>query len=161
MTPMRQPLVFIAISIVLAACAPTPNRVGVTPAQSTAIATQPACQPSQALPSKNDFPEIQGTMKSDGEMWALLFFDKAHAKKDEKIVWRITGTGKQFDAQAQHEDGTIIRPIWGPDYHGGSNWERPGDEWGTGFNFPESGCWTLTVTRGATTGEIRLDVSAP
>ncbi len=38
-----------------------------------------------------------------------LFFDKAHAKKDEKIVWRITGTGKQFDARAQHEDGTIRR----------------------------------------------------
>ena len=161
MTPMHQPLAFISFSIVLAACAPTPNRIGATPAQSTANATQPACQPSQTQPSKNDFPEIQGTMKSDGEMWALLFFDKAYAKKDEKIVWRITGTGKQFDVQAQHEDGTIIRPIWGPDYHGGSSWKRPGDEWGAGFNFPESGCWTLTVTRGTTTGEVRLDVLAP
>jgi hypothetical protein len=77
MTPMRQPLVFITISIVLAACAPTPNRLGAIPAQSTPIATQPACQPSQTEQSKNDFPEIQGTMKSDGEMWALQFFDKA------------------------------------------------------------------------------------
>lgn len=100
---MPQPLMFITISIVLAACAPTPNHVGATPAQSTAIMTQPACQPSQTLPSKNDFSEIRGTMKSDGEMWALLFFDKAYAKRDEKIVWRITGTGKQFDVQSQHE----------------------------------------------------------
>lgn len=100
-------------------------------------------------------------MKSDGEMWALLFFDEAHAKQDEKIVWRITGTGKQFDAQAQHEDGTLIHPIWGPEYHGGSTWERPGEEWGTGFNFPKPGCWTLTVTRGSTIGEIRLEVLAP
>jgi hypothetical protein len=163
MTPVRQLLVFITLLIVLAACAPAPNRLGAISAPSTPVATQPACQPSQIHPSKNDFPEIQGTMKSDGELWALLFFGEAHAEQDEKIVWRITstGTGKQFDVQAQHEDGTIIRPIWGPEYHGGSNWERPGDEWGTGFNFPKPGCWTLTVTRGATIGEIRLDVLAP
>lgn len=101
-------------------------------------------------------------MKSDGEMWALLFFDQAHVNNVEKIVWRITGTDKEFTAQAQQEDGTIILPTWGPDYHGqSSNWERPGDEWGTGFNFPQPGCWKVTVTRGATSGEIRLDVLAP
>ena len=98
-------------------------------------------------------------MKSTGELWALLFFDKAQANTEEKIVWRITGTGRQFDIFARHEDGTVIHPIWGPDYHGGSNWERPGDEWGTGFNFPKPGCWTLTVTLGATVGEIRLEVA--
>ena len=161
MALMRQPLVFITISIVLAACAPAPNRPRITPSQSAPIATKPVCQPSLTQPSKHGFPEIQGTMRSDGELWALLFFDKAYAKQEAKIVWRITGTGKQFDITARHEDGTIIHPIWGPEYHGSSNWERPGDEWGTGFNFPESGCWTLTVTLGATTGEIRLEVLAP
>ena len=99
-------------------------------------------------------------MKSDGEMWALLFFDKAHANMDEKFVWRITGSG-EFHIQAQNEKGEIILPIWGPEYHGGSNWERPGDEWGTGFNFPEPGCWKITVNRGTTTGEITLEVVAP
>ena len=158
MTPMRQLLVFITISIVLAACAPMPDRAEVTPAQPSPIATHAECQPSLAQPSKNGFPEIRANMKSAGEIWALLFFDKAQAKKEEKIVWRITGTGKQFDIKARHEDGTIIHPIWGPEYHGSSNWERPGDEWGTGFNFPKPGCWTLTVTLGETTGEIRLEV---
>ena len=101
-------------------------------------------------------------MKSDGELWALLFFDQAQAGKDEKIVWRITGSSRQFNVQARHNDGTVIFPTWGPDDHGqGSNWERPGNEWGTGFNFPEPGCWTLTATRGTTTGEIRLSVLAP
>jgi hypothetical protein len=155
---MRQLLVLITISIVLAACAPMPDRAEATPTQPIPTATQPECQPSLAQPSKNGFPEIKATMKSAGEIWALLFFDKAQAKKEEKIVWRITGTGKQFDIRAQHEDGTIIHPIWGPEYHGSSNWERPGDEWGTGFNFPKPGCWTLTVTLGETTGEIRLEV---
>jgi len=160
---MQRSLVFLTISMVLTACAgwPTPDRPAATPVQPAPTATQPTCQPSLAQPSKNDFPEIQATMKSTGEIWALLFFDQAHAKQEAKIVWRITGTGKQFDITAQHEDGTIIHPIWGPEYHGGSNWERPGEEWGTGFNFPEPGCWTLTVTLGATTGEIRLQVLAP
>ncbi len=161
MTPLRQLRVFMTIAIALAACAPMPDRPGAISALTTPIATRPACQPSLAQPSKNGFPEIQATMKSAGEIWALLFFDKAQAKKDEKIVWRITGKGKQFDIKAQHEDGTIIHPIWGPEYHGSSNWERPGDEWGTGFNFPKPGCWTLTATLGATTGEIRLEVLAP
>jgi hypothetical protein len=99
-------------------------------------------------------------MKSEGEVWALLFFDQAQAKQDEKIVWRITGAGQPFEIKAQHEDGTIIHPIWGPEYHGSSNWERPGTEWGTGFNFPKPGCWTLTVTLGTTIGEIWLEVAA-
>lgn len=94
-------------------------------------------------------------------MWALLFFESAHTNDDEKIVWRITGAGEEFRAQAQNEDGTIILPVWGPEYHGGSNWERPGAEWGTGFSFPEPGCWKITVTRGVTTGEISLDVLGP
>ena len=40
-------------------------------------------------------------MSTDGEMWALLFFDKAHAKEDLKIVWRITGSGKQFTVRLE------------------------------------------------------------
>jgi len=47
------------------------------------------------------------------------FFEAAHTNEDEKIVWRITGTGEEFHVQAQNEDGTIILPIWGPEYQGG------------------------------------------
>jgi hypothetical protein len=102
-------------------------------------------------------------MKSDGELWALLFFDKAYPNEDLKFVWRITvtGAGEDFHAQAQNKTGTIILPVWGPEYHGGSTWERPGIEWGTGFNFPEPGCWTITVTGGTTKGEIYIDVLIP
>ena len=148
--PKSQHLISAAVLIWVAACSPSP----------IATATLAACQPSQIQTAKNAFPEIQGAMSSDGEMWALLFFDKAYAKEDLKIVWRITGSGKQFTVQARQENGTLISPTWGPEDHGGSSWERPGYEWGTGFNFPEPGCWTLTATRGTTTGEIRLDVLA-
>ena len=158
---MYRLLILIFISISLAACAPKLNRVESTPLEPTPITTEPVCQPSTIQESPNGFLEIQGRMKSDGELWALLFFDEPHANEDLKLVWRITGTSPEFTAQAQHEDGTTSLPIWGPESHGSSNWERPGQEWGTGFNFSEPGCWTITVTSGKTQGEIMLDVLPP
>jgi len=97
-------------------------------------------------------------MKTDGELWALLFFGTAITEVENKIVWRITGTGETPTFEAEHEDGTVIDPFWGPQFHEDSTWERPGDEWGTSFIFPKSGCWVITVTSGPTVGEIVLDV---
>lgn len=150
-----QALLTITTLFWLAAC--TPNSISTVPTQT---ATQPTCQPSPTQTSTTGFPEIHVTMNPNGEMWALLFFDKAQALMDEKFVWRITGSGV-LDIQAQYEDGTIIHPIWGPEYHPSSNWHHPGDEWGTGFNFPKSGCWTLIVIRGTAIGKIYLNVLAP
>ena len=157
---MRQLSVFIAISFLLVACTSTLNHARGTAPESTSTATQPVCQPSLIQKSANSFPEIQGTMKSDGKLWALLFFDNAYPHQDLKFVWRITftGTGAGFHAQAENEHGTIILPVWGPEFHESSSWKRPGEEWGTGFNFPEPGCWTITVTSGATKGEIYINV---
>jgi hypothetical protein len=149
-----QAAVVIAMLMGLAACAPASNRPVATP-----TATTPACQPSATQPYQGGFPEVRATVKSTGEVWALLFFDQAHAGQEAKIVWRITGSGSPFKIEARHTDGTVIQPIWGPDYHSSSSWDRPGQEWGTGFNFPEAGCWTLTATLGATVGEIRLEVA--
>jgi hypothetical protein len=149
------------------ALAPTPEPIATpspapepspTPAPSV-TPTLAACEPSEIQASEIGFSEIQGTMRSDGEVWALLFFDKARTDQELKIVWKITATDEEFTVQARHEDGTVISPVWGPEAHEGSNWNRPGDEWGTGFNFPEPGCWTLTATRGDITGEISLEVS--
>ena len=160
---MRQLFVFITTLFLLVACTSTLNSAEGTTPESLSTATQPVCQPSHIVKSANSFPEIQGTMKSDSELWALLFFDKAHANEDLKFVWRVTftGTGAGFHAEAKKENGTTILPVWGPEFHESSSWKRPGEEWGTGFNFPEPGCWTITVTDGATKGEIYLDVLAP
>ena len=152
---MRQLFLFFSLSSLLASCGPAINRM-----KDISSETPPACQPSKIQKSKNNFLEIQGIMKSDGELWALPFFETAHINEDEKIVWRITGEGDRFHAEAQNENGTFLTPVW-TEYHGGSNWQRPGQEWGIGFNFPEPGCWTITVTRGTTTGEISLEVLPP
>jgi hypothetical protein len=113
---MRRLFVLMTILILFAACSP-----------STSTKTQATCQPSKIQKSPNDFHEIQGNMKSDGKIWALLFFETAHVNEDEKIVWRVTGEVDRLQAEAQSEDGTIITPIW-VEYHGGSNWRRPGQE---------------------------------
>jgi hypothetical protein len=147
---IRRLFVLMASLIFLAACA-----LPINPAE-----TEFRCQPSRIQKSENDFLEIRGNMKSDGELWALPFFEAAHVNEDEKIVWRITGESDEFHAQAQNEEGKILTPIW-TEYHGGSNWQRPGQEWGTGFNFPTRGCWKITITRGETTGEIALEVLPP
>lgn len=147
---MRYPCLFILLSILITACTFSP----------TVAETQAACQSSKIQKSQEGFLEIQADMKSDGEAWALLFFETARTGEDEKIVWRITGESDEFQAQAQSEDGTIVEPIW-MEYHGGSNWQRPGQEWGTGFNFPTAGCWTITVSRDETIGMISLDVLPP
>lgn len=163
MTFMERKVAFATVFVILTACGLTPSNPRHTSGQVATPTIQPACQPSQILTSNNGMPEIKGAMKSDGDVWALLFFDEARAEQNVKIVWRIrsTGTGKSFEIRAQHIDGTVISPIWGPEYHSSSNWERPGDEWGTGFNFPKPGCWTLTISSAATVGEIRIEVAAP
>ena len=158
---MRQLFLFFAISFSLAACSSAITHAEITSSVPVSATPQTTCQPSLIQKSENSFPEIQGTMKSEGEMWALLFFETAHTNEDEKIAWRITGEGDEFHAEARNENGKVILPIWGPEYHGDSNWDRPGTEWGTGFNFPEPGCWKITVTRGVTTGEISLNVLGP
>lgn len=73
-----------------------------------------------------------------------------------KIVWRVTGEG-EFEADARGPEGVTIGPAW-VEQHSGSNWARPGQEWGTGWEFPEPGCWTLTITRGDTEAEISIEV---
>ena len=114
------------------------------------------CQPFKIGTDTSGFPEIQG--RSDTQtLWALLFPYHLPVWSDEdlKIVWRMTGTG-DFNLKAQHIDGTVILPMWGPEEHGGSSWQRPGDEWGTGFHFPEAGCWRILVQRGMDIGEVDL-----
>ena len=108
----------------------------------------------------NGLLEIQGKSESQS-LWALLFpyHLPVRSNEDLKIVWRMTGSGI-FSVLAQY-NRLIITPMWGPDAHGGSSWDRPGYEWGTGFNFPESGCWHIVATRGNDSGSIDLLVVDP
>jgi hypothetical protein len=101
-------------------------------------------------------PEVQGTATTGTELWALLFNPvPIPAREDVKIVWKMTGSG-DFHLVVQGPHGIRIRPLFGPEVHGGSNWQRPGAEWGTGYNFPVTGCWDFHATRDSGSGDVWL-----
>lgn len=122
-----------------------------TPTSAQAVGAA-ECQPPSALTkSAAGFPETQGTGRGM-EIWALLF-GNMKARQDQKIVWRLTGNGApQFTTIGPQ--GEHARVVFGPELHEGSNWHRPGAEWGTGFNFQTPGCWDLHVSRGKATGDV-------
>ncbi|SCE88464.1 hypothetical protein GA0074696_1441 [Micromonospora purpureochromogenes] len=98
-------------------------------------------------PADNDYPvrEIAGT---PGVLWALLFFpetDGLPAGRQTKIALKVTGTG-ELTLRATGPDDVTVRPEEF-DQHDGSNWTRPGDEWGTYWVFPTPGCWTIRADR--------------
>ena len=68
-------------------------------------------------------------------------------------MWAVIST-----LLASDSEGNRLEPIWGPDAHGGSNWDRPGNEWGAGFVFPHAGCWEIQAASGSNTGRMWLDV---
>jgi len=70
-----------------------------------------------------------------------------------RVVWRMTGS-RDFSIDATGPDGTTVKPVWSPEPHGGSNWDRAGDEWGTGWVFPAAGCWKTTARRSIGSGYL-------
>ncbi len=117
------------------------------------------CQPASPIDNSSVGPEAHGT-GANAEFWALLMSTSGippAAKTDVKIVWRMTGEG-DFNIVAIGPHGTKVSPTEGPTAHQGSNWNRPGDEWGTVFNFPADGCWDLHAIRDNAFGDVWLKV---
>ncbi|MFB9840476.1 hypothetical protein, partial [Actinoallomurus acaciae] len=54
--------------------------------------------------------------------------------------------------------GRSRRLAWGPEAHGGSSYQRPGDEWGAGYRFDRPGCWDLHAVRGTATADVWIEV---
>jgi hypothetical protein len=76
-----------------------------------------------------------------------------------KIVWRMTGSGP-LTLAAYDGRGRRLGLAWGPDFHGGSTYQRPGDEWGSGFEFRRPGCYRVTARRVHGTAEVWLRVGS-
>jgi hypothetical protein len=43
---------------------------------------------------------------------------------------------------------------WAPEAHGGSNRNKPGQEWGAGYVFSAPGCWDLRADRGSAYADV-------
>lgn len=120
----------------------------------------PGCRPASQVTGFNSFlPLVQGTGHG-ATLWGLLMFPHplpARVGDQEKIVWRMTGLGP-ITLLAIGPDGSPHRPLWGPAFHTGSNFDKPGDEWGAGYVFTEPGCWDLRAVRGGATADVWLTV---
>lgn len=116
------------------------------------------CRPASPIDNISVGPEIHGTA-TNAELWALLqsYTVPPKAQVDVKIVWRMTGSGN-FTIVAFGPHGMKVSPSEGPEAHSGSNWNRPGDEWGTVFIFPAAGCWDLHATRDNASGDVWLKI---
>ena len=133
-----------------------------TPIADGLVLGAPGCKPpSPATPWQGPGgpPEVRGTV-TGGELWALLDGGQVPEPKGSqvKIIWRMTGNG-DLRLSATGPVGQTVRPDWGPQAHGGSNWERPGDEWGAGFTFPVAGCWDVHAARDDVVGDVYLMVA--
>ena len=169
-----QSLCLFVLIIVLAACStsspasssrsPVAQKTSAAPAPSPTITgpTTPglkSCQPASPIDNSSVGPEAQGT-GVNAQLWALIESTSGIppvAKTEVKIVWRMTGTG-DFSIVASGPSDMKVSPSQGPAEHLGSNWNRPGDEWGTVFTFPSAGCWDLHATRGSASGDVWLKV---
>ncbi len=131
------------------------------------------CQPDVFV-SGHPNPDAQAQTNDDIEVWGLFYpvepgdvegtpiIIDAYlptpdgSQLEAKIVWRATGDG-DFSVRGFSPNGDVTEPIW-QQRHSGSGWIRPGDEWGTGWELNEPGCWIFQVERDGATAEIRVEV---
>ena len=155
--PVRPPAVASA-STSRAPATTSPPAPAATPAIAATHGPCPRTAQLGGSSSSGGFPEQQG-VAVDATLWALFFGDKVVAGQEIKVVWRMTGSGS-LSISATGPDAKIIQPKWGPESHGSSNWDRPGEEWGTGWVFPSAGCWTINATRTNGSGYLVLRVGS-
>lgn len=100
-------------------------------------------------------------MSGSGSLFGLVFggYPARADGSTTKIAWRMTGSGPLV-LLATDPDGHRLPATFGPEPHTGSNWSRPGDEWGSGFTFTSPGCWTINATRLAAAASLQVLVVA-
>lgn len=104
-------------------------------------------------------PEVIGS-GSGARVWGLIqarHFPLAASKAMVKIVWRMTGSGALKQVGYSFH-GKRIPLVWGPELHGGSNYARPGIEWGAGYRFTKAGCYRLTARRANGSAVVWLQI---
>jgi len=141
----------LAAAALLASCTAGPE---VSPSPSASLTEvdigelgAPGCSP--ASPSLG--LEVQATGSDGVTAYGLMFGPEADSITGDgssiKMAVRMTGDG-ELEVHVIAPDGTE-RPLdWGPEAHGGSNFQRPGEEWGIGFSPDAPGCWQVAFERG-------------
>jgi len=139
----------------VAASPPPPSAsTSIAPSQRTGPAEQTCPDTAAARPDARD-----GT--GHGVQLTALLFPTAPeltASKELKIVFRLTGD-RDVTIHATGPDDRVIDPVWGPEWHTGSNFNAPGNEFGAGWQFTAPGCWVIHVANQAGTADLVLRIA--
>jgi hypothetical protein len=118
----------------------------------------PGCAPPS--PANAGSHEARGS----GGLWAQGAAFSSHTAvldgvldKQTKIIWRLIGSG-ELSLVATAPDGSYRKPDWLDPHEGPSTWTRPGNEWGSGWTFTQTGCWHIHATRQGASGDAWLVV---
>jgi hypothetical protein len=141
----------------------TPTTTAETPEPDQGNGTalgRPGCRPPSPIAAGGMGAEVQGT--GHGATLYGLIQSAAplpvRTGQQVKIVWRMTGSGP-LRLSATSPQGKPAALQWGPEIHGGSNYDRPGHEWGAGYLFPTAGCWHLHAQRSNASADVWLRVA--
>lgn len=159
-------LVVVALTL-LAGCAggptlsPTPNHTPEPSPGSSTLRHDSTGDCHTDVTMTVDGPELKGTASDDTSLYGLVMAGQWPLRANAsvvKVVWRMTGVG-ELRISIEDPSGATRELAWGPELHGGSSYDRPGQEWGTGFVVDEPGCWHLNFTRsGHGSAEAWIDV---
>jgi hypothetical protein len=129
------PALAVVVALMTSSCSHSSTSGSQTPPRTStgSLATSTAqqlgeqgCRPmSPVLSSSTGFRQVEGTGHGN-TLWGLLFFSGSpRVAKEVKIAWRMTGAGP-FHVTALGPGGQRLHPAWGPVFHAGSNWHKPG-----------------------------------
>jgi len=136
---MRRAAVLALLALAGCGSSPTPSRPAMTGPAASCADPSPIAVGSRG-------PEITGRGRG-AQLHGLIMVPRypiAAGRSTVKIVWRMTGRGP-LELAAYDANGRRQRLAWGPEEHGGGNYRRPGDEWGSGYHFRRPGCYRRTV----------------
>lgn len=143
----------------LGATACTGTSSGVNPSKPTGSGAE--CVSASKVGETSNGLEVVGASVDGTTLYGLVQaepYPLVASTDIKKFVWRIGGSG-DLTVTVSKPDGTTTSLAWGPEYHSSSNYDRPGDEYGTGVVADQSGCWHLSFHRSGTgKADIWLDV---
>ena len=131
-------------------------------ARASSISTLPSnvgpsdCQPPSPAEQTDLGLEVRGAGDRSG-VWALFeSADPLRSGQDIRTWWRVAGS-HELELVLVGSDREI--PIENARPDPTLPWSRPGDQWLSTVNFPQPGCWRISVTRGGGHGDVWVQVS--
>ena len=149
----------------LSGCSSSTPRSATSPSSPRVVSTPPylpfsafrplgaaGCRPASPVKRSPVGREVAAT-GGGGKVWGLLFKDVPFtAGQSVRIFWRVSGT-TSLHLQGRGPSGAVAK-LTSFERHSGSNWRRPGVEWGSELLFQQPGCWDIHLSGGKVSGDV-------